>query len=235
MAAQILTTEPESGPDNGAGSLYRVFVSAQVKTSSIRLFKNPVLEALTHVHPIVPLLMWAPVVAYLQLLTHRAGLDRSGVVAMGLVGFIFWTLTEYVLHRFAFHYRAGSAFAERMVYLAHGNHHDQPQDATRLVMPPLPALILATLLYLFFRVLLGTQWVMPFFSGFLVGYLCYDYIHYGVHHYMPRSSIGRFLKNHHMKHHFMTHGARWGVSTPLWDLVFGTMDEKIPAKVKRGA
>ena len=210
-------------------------MSAPSKTTSIRLFQNPLLEAMTHVHPIVPLLMWAPVVAYLQILTHRAGLDSVGVLAMSAAGFGVWTLAEYLLHRFAFHYRATSAFAERVVYLAHGNHHDAPQDATRLVMPPLPAVILATLLYVTFRTMLGTQWVMPFFSGFLVGYLCYDYIHYGIHHFMPTSAIGKYLKNHHMKHHYMTHGARWGVSTPIWDMVFGTMEEKVPASVKRGA
>lgn len=205
------------------------------KTSSILLFKNPVLEALTHVHPITPLLMWAPVVVYLQILSARAGLDRVGIVALSGLGFVLWTLVEYLLHRYAFHFKATSKFSERVVYLAHGNHHDAPQDATRLVMPPFPALLLATLLFLGFRAVLGVQWVMPFFSGFLVGYLCYDYIHYSVHHFMPKSSIGKFLKNHHMKHHFMTHGARWGVSTPLWDLVFGTMEEKVHASVKHGA
>ncbi len=205
---------------------------------SIRLFKNPILEALTHVHPMVPLLMWGPVSLFLIVRSLQAGLPGLGVAGVAFVGLFFWTLIEYVLHRFVFHFKPHAPWQERIAYLIHGIHHDQPQDATRLVMPPTAALFLATVLYLSFRLVLGVQWVMPFFSGFLLGYLCYDYIHYAIHHFMPRHAVLKALKNHHMKHHYMMHGARWGVSSPLWDLVFGTMEEKVlpPSQgVVRGA
>ena len=195
---------------------------------SIRLFKNPVLEALTHVHPLIPLFMWSPVAVLLVALAVREGLWGPGIALAVASGGLIWTLTEYVLHRFVFHFKPRSAWQERIAYLIHGIHHDQPQDATRLVMPPAAALVLAVVLYLGFRLLLGVHWVMPFFSGFLVGYLCYDYIHYAIHHFMPRNAALKYLKNHHMKHHYMMHGARWGVSSALWDKVFGTMEERIP-------
>lgn len=193
---------------------------------SIRLFKNPILEAMTHVHPLIPLLIWGPVALALQWIALGQGLPLAGVVVTTLSGLFFWTLAEYLLHRFVFHFKPQRAWQERIAYLIHGIHHDQPQDATRLVMPPVAALIIALVLYLSFRVVLGVEWVRPFFSGFIGGYLCYDYIHFGIHHFRPRGPVGRFLKDHHMKHHFMMHGARWGVSSPLWDMVFGTMQER---------
>ena len=69
--------------------------------SSARLFKNDFLESLTHVHPIVPLLFWSPVVVFLlwrSLTIHE--LAAMQVAAMMLPGLIIWTLAEYLLHRF---------------------------------------------------------------------------------------------------------------------------------------
>lgn len=196
------------------------------KGGSIRLFKNPVLEALTHVHPVVPLVTWGPVVIGLVFLSIQKELAVSAIGGVMVAGLVFWTLAEYLLHRYVFHFKPRNRFQERVEYLIHGIHHDQPEDATRLVMPPAAAVLLAAALYGLFRLALGPVWVLPFFGGFLVGYLCYDYIHYGIHHFSMSSKVGKYLKNHHMKHHFMTHGARWGVSSPLWDIVFGTMKER---------
>jgi sterol desaturase/sphingolipid hydroxylase (fatty acid hydroxylase superfamily) len=196
------------------------------KGGSIRLFKNPVLEALTHVHPIVPLLTWGPVVIYLFYLSGQAELSVGAMASAAFGGLFIWTLTEYLLHRHVFHFKPRGKFQERIEYLIHGIHHDQPEDATRLVMPPAAAVILAAILFSGFRAILGPVWVLPFFAGFLIGYLCYDYTHYAIHHFAMSSAVGKYLKNHHMKHHFMTHGARWGVSSPIWDIVFGTMKER---------
>jgi sterol desaturase/sphingolipid hydroxylase (fatty acid hydroxylase superfamily) len=63
-----------------------------------------------------------------------------------------------------------------------------------------------------------------------VGYLCYDYIHFATHHFRPRTRVGKFLKQHHMLHHFAEHGSRWGVSSPMWDYVFGTLEEDRPVR-----
>jgi sterol desaturase/sphingolipid hydroxylase (fatty acid hydroxylase superfamily) len=39
----------------------------------------------------------------------------------------------------------------------------------------------------------------------------------------PRTEAGAKLRKHHYLHHFKTPEARYGVSTPLWDVVFGTL------------
>jgi sterol desaturase/sphingolipid hydroxylase (fatty acid hydroxylase superfamily) len=194
---------------------------------SVRLFKSDFWEKFTHVHPVIPLLVWVPVIAiliYRSFAVHAVpALEFAAVFAAGL---FIWSLIEYVLHRFVFHYPAKSAFGNRMVYILHGLHHEDPQDPTRLVMPPLPALIYSTILFIAFRAVFGPVLVEPFFASFLVGYLAYDYVHYYVHHFTPKYAVGKYLKRYHMIHHFSHYDAKWGVSNPLWDYVFRTVEAR---------
>ena len=194
---------------------------------SVRLFKSDFWERFTHVHPIMPALVWIPVICFLiyqSIFTHEIVGAKFALLAVS--GFLCWTLTEYLLHRFAFHFPAKSAAGKRFVYIMHGLHHDDPNDPTRLVMPPVPAIIYCVILYSFYSALLGPVDVKPFFAFFLIGYLGYDYIHYYVHHFIPTTPVGKYLKKYHMVHHFKDHNAKWGVSNPLWDYVFGTVEEK---------
>lgn len=191
--------------------------------NSIRLFQNKWLEKLTHVHPTVPFIIWVPIIAFL-FWDSRTRLDFSylEMAKLGVLGLVVWTFTEYTLHRFVFHFHTDSAIGKRLVFLFHGIHHDQPDDPTRLVMPPVVSLTLGLLCYLLFESILGPEQVEPFFAAFLIGYLIYDFIHFSVHHFKPRTPIGRFLKQNHMLHHFVTPEARMGVSSPIWDYVFRT-------------
>jgi len=190
---------------------------------SIRLFENDFLERLTHVHPIVPLLFWGPVVVWLLwrsfALHHLSLLPVLGIGALGLVT---WTLTEYCLHRFVFHYPARSKLGRRFVYLFHGNHHDDPQDKTRLVMPPSGAIPIMAALFLLFGLVIPAPWIEPFGAFFISGYLIYDYIHYATHHFRMKNPVAKYLRRYHLKHHFSGEDGRYGVSSPLWDIVFGS-------------
>ncbi len=193
---------------------------------SIRLFKNDWMEKyLTHIHPATPAVMWVPVVLWLMWRAFSVhGLGPVTVGSLFAAGFVSWTFAEYTLHRFVFHFQPNSKIQERLQYILHGLHHDDPIDPTRLVMPPALAVIFSAILYSLFRYALGPVLVEPFFAAFLVGYLCYDYIHYYVHHFTPTTKIGKFLKQSHMMHHYVSHESRWGVSSPLWDYVFGTLE-----------
>ena len=57
-------------------------------------------------------------------------------------------------------------------------------------------------------------------SGLLVGYLCYDLGHYAWHNAPCRRGLPRFLKRYHLAHHFKDQDSRYGVSQPLWDVIF---------------
>ena len=146
------------------------------------------------------------------------------IVGLFAFGLFIWTLTEYLLHRFVFHYEPKTNIGKRLHFLAHGVHHDYPNDSLRLVMPPVISLPLAALFYGMFLFLLGATFLPPFFAGFLVGYLFYDMIHYATHHApMTTTAAGLWVKKHHMRHHYQMDDQFYGVSTPLWDYVFGTM------------
>ncbi len=191
--------------------------------TSIRIFKSPVLEALTHVHPSVPFIVWIPLVAYTiftSLKVDQIALGSLG--ALFALGVLFWTFTEYGMHRYAFHYKATTKAGQYLVWLFHGVHHDDPQDPTRLVFPPAVSLLLGGLFYILFHLIFGAVNAKPFFSGFISGYLVYDYVHFATHHFTPRTRMGKALKENHMKHHYIKKGGKWGVSSPFWDHVFNT-------------
>jgi sterol desaturase/sphingolipid hydroxylase (fatty acid hydroxylase superfamily) len=191
--------------------------------NSTRLFENDWLERASHVHPVTPALVWMPVIAWL--LWRSLAVDRLDIAVMaGLApaGLLAWTLTEYLVHRFLFHWRPRSPAARRLVFIVHGVHHETPDDPTRLLMPPVPAIAGFAILYAIVRTMLGSPWAEPFFAFFLLGYLAYDYVHLAVHRGRPRTRVGRVLWRWHMLHHFATPEARWGVSSPVWDHVFRT-------------
>jgi sterol desaturase/sphingolipid hydroxylase (fatty acid hydroxylase superfamily) len=193
------------------------------KDETIALFQNPFLEKFTRVHWSVPLIVFLPVVAwFLYKAANADGLTPGAIIGLFIAGTFFWTLTEYLLHRFVFHYMPSSGWGQRLHFLMHGIHHDYPNDSWRLVMPPAVSLPLAAIFYGFFVLVIGTPAVFAFFAGFIVGYLCYDMIHYATHHAPMKGPVGLFLKHHHMKHHYQTDTRGYGVSSPLWDYVFRT-------------
>jgi sterol desaturase/sphingolipid hydroxylase (fatty acid hydroxylase superfamily) len=174
----------------------------------------------------MPAIFWTPVIVYLfWVAATQSFLSVGEWILWAVVGFVVWTFTEYLLHRYIFHFNATSRPGKYLVYLFHGIHHDQPMDATRLVMPPVAGIIIALPIFTIVHLALGAR-VSPVFMGFfLIGYLCYDYIHFYLHHGMPKNKIGRALKQHHMLHHYAKRGAKWGVSSQLWDVILGTMQE----------
>ncbi len=188
-----------------------------------QLFQNRYVEFLTKTHPLViwgiylPIIIW---LLYYALIPLR--LTGMQVVIFFLLGMLAWTLFEYVMHRFAFHYIAESEKAKRFIYIMHGNHHHFPRDKERLFMPPIPSLILACVI--FFLIYLAMGWnVAAFFPGFLLGYLMYGSMHYAIHAWNPPFKWMKPLwRNHHL-HHYKDDEKGFGVSTTLWDRVFGTM------------
>ncbi len=191
---------------------------------SIPVFSSPLLEKYSHVHPAAPFLVWSPVVVYVSYQSLRINQMSGSLFLFFLfVGVMTWTLSEYLLHRFFFHLKDRGPISRKTQFVIHGFHHDDANDPTRLVMTPIVSIVVASLYYLMFRLSLGPVLAQPYFVGFLVGYLCYDYIHYYVHFFTPTTRLGKFLKSHHMKHHYAGSESRWGVSSPLWDYVFGTL------------
>ncbi len=189
---------------------------------SVRMFKNDFLELLSHVHPSVPAILYLPVVAWMFYRSIEFGLSLYYVFALFVIGVLIWSFTEYILHRFVFHFIPKSGWGKKIHFMFHGVHHDYPNDSTRLVMPPIVSIPLAVAFYFGFMNILGAHYLPPFFAGFIAGYLAYDLTHYAVHHFSLHGKIILYLKQHHMRHHYMDPDNNYGVSSPMWDFVFGT-------------
>ncbi|OGU39349.1 MAG: fatty acid hydroxylase [Ignavibacteria bacterium RIFOXYB2_FULL_35_12] len=197
------------------------FVSNKDKT--VRMFKSDLFEAISRVHFTVPLYIFLPIIFYfLYWSIWMFEVKFLSIISLIIIGLFVWTLTEYTLHRFIFHFQPKSKLGQRLHFIFHGVHHDYPSDSKRLVMPPSVSLPLAALLYFLFRTILGVSFVAPFFVGFLIGYLFYDMSHYAIHHFNMHGRIWLAIKNHHMKHHYQDPSKGFGVSTPLWDIIIGT-------------
>lgn len=202
----------------------------------VRLFESDFLEFFTHISPITVLAIWLPVaiyflargiIQYRTLVQPISGGSAWYIAVAFAVGIAVWSFTEYTLHRFVFHFHPRNPTQERIVFLFHGIHHLQPQCKTRLVMPPVVSVPLAFLFYGLYNVVVGVllgapQWVAPLFSGFIIGYLAYDMIHYATHHLPMRWGPLKWLKRNHMLHHYKSPDMRFGVSSTSWDYVFRT-------------
>jgi 4-hydroxysphinganine ceramide fatty acyl 2-hydroxylase len=193
------------------------------KDETVRMFDNNFLEALSKIHFTVPLYIYIPVIlAFLYRGICLLNINIMNLISLIVLGIIVWSLTEYVLHRFIFHYVPDSEFGRRIHFIFHGVHHDYPSDSRRLVMPPSVSLPLAVLFYFLFYLIIGKVFVAPFMAGFLTGYLFYDMTHYAVHHFNMHNKFWLAIKNHHMKHHYQDPAKGFGVSSSVWDKIIGT-------------
>ena len=191
------------------------------KDESARMFQSDLLEVLTRVHPAVPHMIFLPVIGFM--------VYQSIQVAIGLAIFLFffgwwiWSLTEYTIHRFVFHFEPKNGWQQKVHFIIHGVHHDYPNDTRRLVMPPVVSIPLALLFYGVFSIIFGSHYLPPFFAGFLFGYIVYDTTHYAIHHFRLSGKIGLYLRQRHLRHHYVEPDYSFGISLPLWDFVFGTL------------
>ncbi len=188
-----------------------------------QLFQNPILERLTRTHIAVPLIIFALYAASLLYwsITHTS-LSTGLTVSLFAAGVISFTWLEYIVHRHVFHMRTFTKLREKIQYTIHGVHHEFPKDKDRLAMPPLLSITLATLLLLVFRLILGDL-VFAFLPGFIVGYAAYLAIHYMVHAFPPPKNFFKILWVNHSVHHYKDGEVVFGVSSPLWDYIYGTM------------
>jgi len=192
-----------------------------------QLFKNPILEKLSRTHISVPLIIFFSYSGALLCwsITHTT-LSALLTAGLFLVGLITFTWVEYLAHRYLFHMTTYTKAKEKLQYTIHGVHHEFPKDKSRLAMPPLLSITISTILLLLFRLIMG-DYVFAFLPGFLTGYAAYLSIHYMVHAYQPPKNFLKYLWINHGTHHYKNGEMVFGVSSPLWDYIYGTMSKPI--------
>lgn len=210
------------------------------RDESVRMFRSDSLERTTYVHPLVPHAIYVPILVALLVISP---LDAAASAGYFVLGLFIWTFLEYLLHRFAFHapahvmketheISAGLALDQPVIpelptlrhviyFIFHGVHHEYPSDSRRLVMPPIASLPMGIVAWFVFSWIFGDA-AIPAFAGLLLGYLIYDTTHFVVHHKAVPTAFGKLLKRDHMRHHFLDPDEDYGVSSPLWDIVFRT-------------
>lgn len=197
-----------------------------------RIFRNNSLEIFTKTSPAITLISYSSIIALLLWHAHANGklvFPRSLYFYLG--GLFFWTLFEYVMHRFLFHFISHSKFSKRFHYVIHGVHHEYPRDEQRVFMPPLPGVIIITIIY-FFALFLIRNNASVFIPGLITGYLFYSFLHYSIHKFRPPKPLKK-LWRHHLMHHYQTPDKAFGVSSMIWDRVFGTLPPGNTQSVKK--
>lgn len=191
-----------------------------------QLFENPILEKLTRTHISVPLIIFFTYAAgLLYWNTQHTSLSAMATIFLFFVGVLTFTWVEYMVHRYVFHMKTYTDLRAKLQYTMHGVHHEFPKDKDRLAMPPLVSITIATVLLLLFKVIMG-DFVFAFLPGFIVGYASYLSVHYMVHAYPPPKNFFKALWINHGVHHYKDGEIVFGVSSPLWDYIYGTMKLK---------
>eukprot|EP00922_Rhytidocystis_sp_ex-Travisia-forbesii_P059323 GHVS01087957.1.p1 GENE.GHVS01087957.1~~GHVS01087957.1.p1 ORF type:complete len:265 (-),score=50.29 GHVS01087957.1:928-1722(-) len=222
---------------------YALIHSPHLTPGVLRLFPHNWMEAFTKTYWWVVPVLWLPVAAALLLYSSTTYSISLPLSILGwCIGLVIWTLCEYLLHRFIFH-KAEETLPHSgpiivLHFLAHAIHHLLPLDPLRLVMPPLlfvtlctPFWLATSALFPYGSLLFGLRgWccrglLLAGWGGAVCGYVMYDMIHYSTHHrtWLQGFSYVKHMQRYHMRHHFKQPRMGFGVSSKLWDIVFGTL------------
>lgn len=197
---------------------------------SIPLFKNKWLDKLTRTHIAIPVSLFILYAIGLIIYTKYTT-DLSNLQVLGLFfgGWLFFTFAEYMVHKNVYHMKPNSKWRKKITYTMHGIHHDYPKDKSRLAMPPVLSIFVGTLLLLVFELILNI-YSFSFLAGFLVGYAGYLLVHYTVHVFHPPNNAFKALWTNHAIHHYQNPQVLFGVSSPLWDYILGTVPKEKNAR-----
>ncbi len=152
-----------------------------------------------------------------------------------VVGALSFYVSEYGFHRFAFHAEPSRfAFIRKMQHRLHYDHHTEPDRLDLLFLPVWFLIPNLTLTALAFALLFGWATVASAMFGVTLAIFQYEWVHYIAHiSYQPRTRIGRWLKQYHLRHHFISEKFWFGVSNPSMDFVGRTY--KAAREVQRSA
>ena len=135
-----------------------------------------------------------------------------------LIGALGWTFLEYTLHRFDGHGRKGKSLFSRE-HLTHHAVKDYFSPNKLKAMGTIPVVLAGGALSIYlFGWLVGVSLTV----GLSTTYVAYEVFHWWLHVSAPRNFYGRWARKHHFGHHFIDARMNHGVTTPLWDIVFGT-------------
>lgn len=141
-----------------------------------------------------------------------------------LAGALSWSLLEYFFHRVLFHMPLDRGIWSLAARHMHWQHHERPNDPDEVMASPWLTVPLYTLFTAAFAWLSGDgARGLAWGAGLAAGYAAYEWVHFAVHFHSRRDPLFLYLRRHHFWHHFKDKTNRFGVTSPLWDFVFGTL------------
>ncbi|MGB3796482.1 MAG: sterol desaturase family protein [Alteraurantiacibacter sp.] len=184
------------------------------------LFENSILEKLTVISATWFIVTWAILLPLIAVIGWGAAEPVQGF-ALVCAGLLVWTLFEYVAHRYVFHWEPRSDLLKRLVFVIHTNHHLEPNDRLRNLMPPVVSIPVAACIWALFYAVGGAAATWAFL-GFMIGYTGYDLTHYACHQWKMQGRLGKAMKRHHMRHHFTQEPGNYAITAIFWDQVLGS-------------
>lgn len=143
------------------------------------------------------------------------------VLVSFVIGIIFWTFLEYLLHRFLGHEHKGKNFFKS----EHSQHHAKVHYFASAHKKILAALIVLPIILISLAAIINIYSSIAFCIGLFSMYALYEITHSRFHKTNPIAPIFIVLRKHHFYHHFQNPKINFGVTTRFWDRVFGTYQE----------
>lgn len=202
--------------------------SQQKNSGRMRLFQNAFLERLTVISAIGFMALWAVLLPLIALVGMNSA-PTLWALPLAVLGVVLWTVTEYALHRFVFHFEPRSALLKQGIFVIHGNHHADSNDPLRNLMPPIVSLPVCGAIWALSIWIFGPSGTW-FLLGFMLGYVTYDLVHYACHQLPMKGRIARVLKTHHMRHHHLRARGNYAITGMIWDRIFATRISAVRAE-----
>lgn len=135
-----------------------------------------------------------------------------------ITGIVLWTLPEYTLHRFLGHVHKGRNFFKK----EHLQHHAKANYFAPAIKKAALAVMVSTAMLLVLGLFMPLSIAIAFVAGFTGMFCLYEVTHYRYHSADPVAAPFIILRKHHFYHHFHNPKTNFGVTTRIWDRVFGT-------------
>ncbi|HEV7892267.1 MAG TPA: sterol desaturase family protein [Pyrinomonadaceae bacterium] len=174
-----------------------------------------------------PFAFYAVVLAALNAAALTSGGEFSAVPSLAslVVGLLSWGLFEYSIHRWVLHReppREGAGLPGNRTHLA---HHADPNALDRLNVQLSESLPVCVVYFLAALALTFDFRAAVFaYDGLMLGYFFYEFLDYQAHHGAARGRVVRYYRRYHLMHHHYDARVRFGVTSPLFDYIFGTFN-----------
>jgi sterol desaturase/sphingolipid hydroxylase (fatty acid hydroxylase superfamily) len=171
-----------------------------------------------------PFAFYAVVLVALNAAAFASGVESFAAPAVSLAaGLLSWGLVEYSIHRWVLHRVPpvdGAGLPGNRTHLA---HHADPNALDRLNVQLGESLPVCAVYFLAAWALTFDRRVATFaYDGLMLGYFFYEYLDYQAHHGAARNRVVRYFRRYHLLHHHYDARVRFGVTSPLFDYLFGT-------------